>query len=83
MRPRGDREHVHYHDHVGDYLSIPILLAAVPVAACLVGWLLDRKLGTFPLFTVLLLGVGFVAGARELWLTVKRSGTKNDNSQQP
>ncbi|HAM40997.1 MAG TPA: hypothetical protein DDX89_05855 [Candidatus Omnitrophica bacterium] len=61
-----------------DFLSIPILLAAIPIAACLVGWLVDRKLGTFPWFTIILLSAGFIAGARELWLTAQRANEKHD-----
>ena len=64
---------------VGDDLLIPILLAAIPITACLVGWFLDRKLGTFPWFTIILLGMGFVAGARELWVTAQRSDEKHGN----
>ena len=62
-----------------DFLSIPILLAAVPITACLVGWFLDRTLRTFPWLTIILLGMGFIAGARELWLTAQRSEHKPDN----
>lgn len=62
-----------------DVLSIPILLAAVPITACLVGWFFDRTLGTFPWLTIILLGMGFIAGARELWLTAQRSENTHDN----
>ncbi len=62
-------------------MSIPILLAAVPIVACLVGWGLDRALGTFPWFTVVLLMLGFLGGARELWMAAKRFD--EDETQPP
>ena len=61
----------------GDYLSIPILLAAVPTIASLFGWFLDRTFKTFPWLTIILLVLGFVGAGRELWMTVKRAESKN------
>lgn len=58
--------------HLGDHLSIPILMALVPVVGMLLGWALDRTLGTFPWLTMALLGLGFIAGGREVWMKVKR-----------
>lgn len=56
-------------------LELPILLAAAPVVGCLLGWVLDRRFGTFPWLTLTLLVVGFISAARELWTAVKRSET--------
>ena len=61
---------------VGEYLSMPMLLAAAPVIGCLVGWFLDRTFGTFPILTVVLLVIGFISGAREVWRRVKQSEAK-------
>ncbi len=61
---------------LGDYLALPILLAAVPTAGFLVGWFLDRTLHTFPWLTVLLLIGGFVGSAREVWRLVKELESK-------
>ena len=61
----------------GDYLAIPILLAAVPTIASLFGWFLDRAFQTFPWLTITLLVLWFVEAGRELWITVKRAESKN------
>ena len=63
----------HWARRVGEYLSLPIILAAAPTLGFLVGWVLDRKLHTFPWLTLLLLVAGFIAGVREVWTAVKRS----------
>ena len=65
---------------IGDYLSLPLMLAVVPTLGCLGGWLLDRKLGTSPWFTLSLLAVGFLVGARELWVFVRHGETKERRS---
>jgi len=62
---------------LGDYLALPILLAAVPTAGFLVGWFLDRTLGTAPWFTVSLLIGGFIGAGREVWRLVKELESKN------
>ena len=55
---------------LGDYLVVPLRLALAPIIGCGFGWLLDRVLGTLPWLTILLLGLGFFAGARDLWIAV-------------
>jgi len=55
-------------------------MAVVPIVGLLVGWFLDRRLATFPGLTILLLIVGFIAAARELWISAKQPPRK---SQQP
>jgi F0F1-type ATP synthase assembly protein I len=42
----------------------------------LFGWFLDRRLNTFPWLTIVLLVCGFLAAAREVWMCVKDSGSK-------
>lgn len=66
----------------GDHLSTPILLAAIPITGCLFGWFLDQRLGTFPWLTLLLLGLGFIGAARELWLVVKRLNMRDSSSDE-
>ena len=61
----------------GEGLSTPIVLAAVPIVAVLSGWLLDRRLHTFPWATLTLLVLGFVGAGRELWLAAKQA-SKDD-----
>ena len=58
--------------HLGDHLTTPILMALVPVVSVLFGWALDRVLGTFPWLTLTLLGLGFIAVAREVWMKARR-----------
>ena len=57
---------------LGEYLSIPFLLAAAPIVGFLFGWFLDRTFNTSPWITIGLLVLGFIAGAREVWMHVKR-----------
>jgi len=52
---------------------MPILLATAPMIGCLIGWALDRTFGTFPVLTIALLILGFISGAREVWIRVKHS----------
>jgi len=40
------------------------------------GWWLDEKLGTFPLFALLGLGIGFAAALLELFRELKRLNRK-------
>ena len=61
-------------------LSIPFTLAAAPTVGFLVGWFLDRKLGTFPGLTVALLVLGFLGGVREAWRSVKRTESQERRS---
>ena len=65
--------------HLVDSLSIPTALALFPTVGFLVGWLLDRRLGTFPWLTVVLLVMGFIAAAREVWRAVRRSSDKRNS----
>ena len=71
--PHHDSDHPPWTRRVGEFLAIPFTLAAAPTIGVLVGWVLDRKLGTFPVLTIVLLVLGFIAGAREVWRSVKRS----------
>ena len=59
--------------HVGTLLTIPFVLGLSPVIGSAIGWLIDRVLGTRPLFTVVGLFVGVAAGIRETWLIIERS----------
>ena len=59
--------------------TIPVLLTVPPIAGFLVGRFLDRKLNTDPIFSIVLLIVGFVVGARQIARAVKlasRDGSK-------
>ena len=80
LPPRDNPDTCHWTRRVGDVLSIPMTLAATPTVGFLLGWFLDRKLGTAPWLTLTLLVLGFVAGAREVWQSVKRLDEKNKQS---
>ena len=62
-------------------MAIPLRLALAPIIGFLFGWFLDRRLGIFPWLTSGLLLLGFVAGARELKILVKRTEEKKDEGQ--
>ena len=53
------------------YAAALSLFAAV-VAGLIIGWLLDRWLGTNPVFTLIGLAVGIAAGARDFFRVIKR-----------
>ena len=80
LPPRHNAETSHWTRRVGDFLAIPITLAAAPTVGFLVGWFLDRTLQTFPWLTIILLVLGFIAGAREVVQAVKRLQTNQKHS---
>jgi F0F1-type ATP synthase assembly protein I len=51
--------------------TIPVLLTVPPIAGFLAGRFLDGKLNTDPIFSVVLLIFGFIAGARQIARVVK------------
>lgn len=57
---------------LGFVLSIAFLFPAALVVGYGVGWWLDHKLGTSPWFSLLFLGLGFVAALLELLRELKR-----------
>ena len=50
---------------VGLLTTIPIMLAAGPIAGYFVGDFLDKKFKSSPIFVAILAVLGFIAGARE------------------
>lgn len=58
---------------VGMLLSVPLILGLSPVVGCAIGWAMDRVFGTRPIFTIVLLAAGFVAGVRETWALIRRT----------
>ncbi|MBI2094103.1 MAG: AtpZ/AtpI family protein [Candidatus Omnitrophica bacterium] len=65
---------------VGDHLYIPMLLALGPTVGSLFGWFLDHLLGTTPWLTLALLGAGFIAAAREIWMYVKERSDSDESN---
>jgi F0F1-type ATP synthase assembly protein I len=58
---------------VGLLSSIPFILALAPIVGYFLGKFLDKKFRTEPWLSVILLGLGFVAGVRETIKIVKLS----------
>lgn len=58
---------------VGTLLSIPLMLGVSPVVGCAIGFGIDKLFGTRPIFTIVLLLLGFAAGVRETWKLIRRS----------
>ena len=52
--------------------TIPILLAAGPLAGFFIGRFLDRWLGTDPFLMVIFLILGFVASGKEIYNIVRK-----------
>jgi len=66
---------------LGGLASVGITLVVATAGATIGGYFLDGWLGTKPLFTLLGLGVGIAAGAREFWRTMKRWNSEERDGQ--
>ena len=53
--------------------TIPLILAVAPLIGFGLGYLLDRWLGTGQVLRLVFLGLGFVAGVREMITLLRRS----------
>lgn len=60
-----DRKKVTAWRQIGLLSAIPFILALAPIVGYLLGQYLDARLHTKPWLSVVLLGLGFVAGVRE------------------
>ena len=56
---------------VGLLTAVPFILAVAPLIGYFFGSYLDRKLGTSPVFMIVLIVLGFVAGARQVYRLVR------------
>jgi F0F1-type ATP synthase assembly protein I len=54
--------------------TIPVLLAASPIIGFLIGRFIDRKLNTEPVFGIVFLVFGFIAGAVQVTRVVRLAG---------
>lgn len=61
--------------------TIPFLLAVPPIAGLLIGRFLDNKFNTDPILTIVLLILGFVAGAKETVSVVRKANATDDDSE--
>ena len=64
---------------VGTLVSIPMILAVSPVVGGAIGWALDRFLGSRPVFTLILLCIGFAAGVRETWSLIRKASSEEED----
>ena len=58
--------------------TIPFLMAVPPIAGLLIGRYLDKKFNLQPVFTIVLLLLGFAAGVREVALVIKKANDPAD-----
>jgi ATP synthase protein I len=75
--PRRDRKDSSDSRQFGLALELPFLLVSAIVVGGAFGYFLDRWLGTKPVFLIILGGVGFYAGVRDL---LRRLGKDGDGS---
>ena len=57
---------------LGFVLTIAFTFPAAVLVGYVIGWWLDSNLGTRPLFSLIFLGLGFIAALRELMRALKR-----------
>jgi ATP synthase protein I len=55
-------------------VTIPTMLAASVIVGSIIGWHLDKWLGTGPWLFFLFLFLGFAAGIREMILLIRKIG---------
>lgn len=60
--------------------TVPFLLVVPPIAGVLIGDYLDNRFETSPVFTIILLTLGFVAGAREVAIVIKKANAADNNN---
>jgi len=67
---------------VGLLTTIPVLLAVSPLIGFFMGRFLDQKLDTDPVFTIVFLILGFIAGARQTARVIRLASKekKRDNN---
>ena len=63
---------------VGLLTAVPFVLAVAPLLGYFFGAFLDRRLGTGPVFMILMIVLGFVAGARQVHNLVKLASRDPD-----
>jgi ATP synthase protein I len=62
--------------------TIPFLLAIPPVAGVFIGRWIDGKAGTAPVFLIVFVILGFVAGIREVANVLKKANQYSDDDKQ-
>jgi len=60
---------------------VPFLLVVPPLVGLFIGRYLDNRFDKDPLFTIVLLVLGFIAGARETAKLVKRANKEDESNE--
>jgi len=58
--------------------TIPFLMAIPPIVGLLIGRYLDKKFNLQPVFTIVLLLLGFAAGVREVALVIRKANAQDE-----
>jgi F0F1-type ATP synthase assembly protein I len=66
---------------LGVLTTIPIILLVGPLIGFFLGGWLDRKVQSYPWFTILFVALGFIASAREI-IRLLRQITRDDRTKQ-
>jgi F0F1-type ATP synthase assembly protein I len=72
-------ERASYLRQSGLLATIPFLLTVPPIAGLLIGRFLDQKFNTDPILTIILLILGFIAGAKETAGVVRKANAVNND----
>lgn len=68
---------------LGVLTTIPIVLLIGPAVGFFAGGWLDRKFHIYPWFTIILIGLGFTASAREVTRLLKEIARSDSSDQNP
>jgi ATP synthase protein I len=79
MKP--EKERYNWARQAGLLSTIPFLMAVPPIAGLLIGRYLDKKFNLQPVFTIVLLLLGFAAGVREVALVIKKANAPSDGDE--
>lgn len=66
---------------VGLLTAVPFVLAVAPLIGYFIGAFLDRKLGTSPVLMIVMIVLGFVAGARQVYRLVVLASRETDEGE--
>lgn len=75
---KSDKDRYGWARQAGLLSTIPFLMAVPPIAGLLIGRYLDKKFNLQPIFTIVLLLLGFAAGVREVTLVIRKANAPAD-----
>ncbi len=78
---KSDKDRYAWARQAGLLSTVPFLMAVPPIAGLLIGRYLDKKFNLQPVFTIVLLLLGFVAGVREVTLVIRKANTRDDGDK--